>query len=326
MPSDSTQQFMSAYNAVRPHTAQPQPAQPAAPQPAPQVDTVPQPDTAAPAPAVDEPTLMADSYHHTRDAVDDLVDTLTGRIRLTPVTPDAAQPAQTQPFRQAPQAQPAHTGFTQDLGSYAVSAAPAHTGFTQNLGQAPVEPATGSFVDNIANAINTGAISDETTRYDEMAARLTSNLEEEAGESTAHTGLLDKFRLGGFHLGGKADDESADSAAQPFDTAEIPVSRRRDFESAEDAPAVRKELDENLLHLTTACIVSGAAALVLLVLAFIAAALPAMPGVLAGETVYPAVALVLLAVAAGINWKTLLNGFAGSGQKADPRQPDRFWP
>lgn len=128
------------------------------------------------------------------------------------------------------------------MGSYAVPAAPTHTGFTQNLGQAPAEPATGSFVDNIANAINTGAISDETTRYDEMAARLTSNLEEEAGESTAHTGLLDKFRLGGFHLGGKADDESADSAAQPFDTAEIPVSRRRDFESAEDAPAVRKEL------------------------------------------------------------------------------------
>lgn len=160
---------------------------------------------------------MADSYHHTRDAVDDLVDTLTGRIRLTPVTPAAAaQPAQTQPFRQAPQAQPAHTGFTQDLGSYAVPAAPTHTGFTQNLGQAPAEPATGSFVDNIANAINTGAISDETTRYDEMAARLTSNLEEEAGESTAHTGLLDKFRLGGFHLGGKADDESADSAAQPL--------------------------------------------------------------------------------------------------------------
>lgn len=91
-PSDSTQQFMSAYNAVRPHTPQPQPA--------PQVDTVPQPDTAAMAPAVDEPTLMADSYHHTRDAVDDLVDTLTGRIRLTPVTPDAAaQPAQTQPFQ-----------------------------------------------------------------------------------------------------------------------------------------------------------------------------------------------------------------------------------
>ena len=318
-PSDSTQQFMSAYNAVRPHTAQPQPAQPAAPQPAPQVDTIPQPDTAAPAPAVDEPTLMADSYHHTRDAVDDLVDTLTGRIRLTPVTPDAAaQPAQTQPFRQAPQAQPAHTGFTQDLGSYAAPAAPAHTGFTQNLGQAPVEPATGSFVDNIANAINTGAISDETTRYDEMAARLTSNLEEEAGESTAHTGLLDKFRLGGFHLGGKADDESADSAAQPFDTAEIPVSRRRDYESAEDAPAVRKELDENLLHLTTACIVSGAAALVLLVLAFIAAALPAMPGVLAGETVYPAVALVLLAAAAGINWKTLLNGLQGLAKKPTP--------
>ena len=314
--SDSTQQFMSAYDAVRPRPAQPQPAQTAAPQPAPQADTVPQVDTAAPAPAVDEPTLMADSYHHTRDGVDDLVDTLTGRIRLTPVTPDAA--AQPAPTQQAPQAQPAHTGFTQDLGGYAAPAAPAHTGFTQNLGQAPAEPATGSFVDNIAKAINTGAISDETARYDEMAARLTSNLEEEAGEQTSHTGLLDKFRLGGFHLGGKADDESADSAAQPFDTAEIPVPRRRDYESAEDAPAVRKELDQNLLQLTTACIVSGAVALVLLVLAFIAAALPAMPGVLAGETVYPAVALVLLAVAAGINWKTLLNGLQGLAKKPTP--------
>ncbi len=310
-PSDSTQQFMSAYNAVRPHQTQPQPAQTVAPQPAPQAD--------ASAPAVDEPTMVADSYHHTRDAVDDLVDTLTGRIRLTPVTPDAApQPAPTQQFQQAPQAQPAHTGFTQDLGSYAAPAAPAHTGFTQNLGQAPAEPATGSFVDNIANAINTGAISDETARYDEMAARLTSNLEEEAGETTSHTGLLDKFRLGGFHLGGKADDESADSAAQPFDTAEIPVPRRRDYESAEDAPAVRKELDQNLLQLTTACIVSGTVALVLLVLAFIAAALPTMPGVLAGETVYPAVALVLLAVAAGINWKTFLSGLQGLAKKPTP--------
>ena len=308
-PSDSTQQFMSAYNAVRPRPAQPQPAQTAAPQA----------DAAAPAPAADEPTRMADSYHHTRDAVDDLVDTLTGRIRLTPVTPDAAaQSAQGQPTQQVPQAQPQHTCFTQDLGSYAAPAAPAHTGFTQNLGQTPAEPATGSFVNNIANAINTGAISDETARYDEMAARLTSNLEEEAGESTAHTGLRDKFRLGGLHLGGKADDESADSAAQPFDTAEIPVSHRRDYESAEDAPAVRKELDQNLLQLTTACIVSGAAALVLLVLAFIAAALPAMPGVLAGETVYPAVALVLLAVAAGLNWKTLLSGLQGLAKKPTP--------
>ena len=309
-PSDSTQQFINAYNAVRPRPAQPQPApvQSAAVPQAPVKNTQP----AAP---VEEPTLMADSYHHTRDAVDDLVDTLTGRIRLAPVAPDAAaQPAQAQPFQPAPQ--PQHTGFTQDLGIYA--AAPAHTGFTQSLGQAPAEPATGSFVDNIANAINTGAISDETARYDEMAARLTSNLEAEAGEQGAQAGLRDKLHLGGFHLGGKAGDENPDVAAQPFDTAEIPVSPRRDYESAEDAPAVRNELDKNLLQLTTACIVSGVAALVLLVLAFIAAALPAMPGVLAGETVYPAVALVLLAVAGGINWKTILNGLQGLAKKPTP--------
>jgi len=43
-----------------------------------------------------------------------------------------------------------------------------------------------------------------------------------------------------------------------------------------------------------------------------------MPGVLAGETVYPAVALVLLAAAAGINWKTLLNGLQGLAKKPTP--------
>lgn len=297
-PSDSTQQFMNAYNAVRPR-----PAAPAAPA---------QPRQTTQPPLAQDPGDITAVYPHQRDAVDELVDTLTGKIRLTPEAPAPAQPA----------AQPQHTGFTQNLGTVAPApaapAAPAHTGFTQSLGQAPAEPGTESFVDNIANAINTGVVSDETTRYDQMAARLTSNLEEEAGEGTAHTTLRDKFRLGGLRLGGKARDESADSASQPFDTTEIPVPNHRDYESAEDAPAVRKELDQQLLNLTTACIVSGAAALVLLVLAFMAAALPAMPGPLAGATVYPAVALVLLAVAGGINWRTMLSGLQGLAKKPSP--------
>ena len=323
-PSDSTQEFMSAYNAARPRPAAPEPVQPVQtvqePEAAPAPTALPPEPTAPAVPTVEEPTHV-EPYTHTRDAVDELVDTLTGKIRLVP---EAPAPVDTTPAAPAP-AQPQHSGFTQNLGDFstepAAPAAPAHTGFTQDLGQgqAPVEPDTESFVDNIANAINTGTLADDTARYDQMAARLTANLEEETGEgTTVHTSLRDKLRLGALRLGGKADDEASDSAATPFDTAEIPVSHRRDYESADDAPAVRKELDQNLLRLTTACLVSGAATLVLLVLAFMAAALPAMPGPLAGTTVYPAVALVLLAVAASINYQTMLTGLRGLAKKPTP--------
>ena len=38
---------------------------------------------------------------------------------------------------------------------------------------------------------------------------------------------------------GRADDETEDNAASPFDTAEIPVPHSREYERAEDAPAIR---------------------------------------------------------------------------------------
>lgn len=40
-------------------------------------------------------------------------------------------------------------------------------------------------------------------------------------------------------LTGRADDETEDNAASPFDTAEIPVPHSREYERAEDAPAIR---------------------------------------------------------------------------------------
>ena len=157
-------------------------------------------------------------------------------IRLTPVTPDAAQPAQTQPVPAGPQALPAHTGCARGSGQLRSSCHRPHRLYAKPGPGLPPEPTATSSNGWHRRAINTGAISGETTRCDEMAARLTSIWRRrKQGESTAHTGLLDKFRLGGFHLGGKADD-SRRFRCPASDTAEIPVSRRRDFESAEDAP------------------------------------------------------------------------------------------
>ena len=126
-PVDSTQDFMNAYNAVRPRTA---PAAEALAQPAETPKTMAQPAqrVETPKPAVQPAQQPApatadgrDPYADTQvvglspeggllgrrepDAVDELVDTLTGKIRLTPQAP-------------------AHTGFTQDLGGQAEAPAP----------------------------------------------------------------------------------------------------------------------------------------------------------------------------------------------------------
>lgn len=346
-PLDSTQDFMNAYNAVRPrHTVQApavpqQPVQqPQAPQPAetaprqagrdPHADTraipasqVPGRDPYADTQVVRLPEEEESVYGRREpDDVDMLVDTLTGKIRLTPQAP--AHSGFTQDLGAAPA--PAHSGFTQNLGT---APAPAHSGFTQNLGAAPAassgftqnlngtapaEPGTKSFVQDIAQAINTGAMDEDTAAYDEAAQRLTASLEEQAAKDPRSRV---RQALGSLHLGGKAADEQADGPA-PFETTELPPVRRHDYERAEDAPVVRRELAKQVLNQTTAVLVTGAIAAVLLVLGLLAAALPALPGPLADITVYPAVVLVLLLAAGGVCWRTVAGGVLGLFQRPTP--------
>lgn len=325
-PLDSTQDFMAAYNAVRPARRAPAPA-PAAVQPAPPEETAPSaPQAAGPAASGRDPYADTRAMEVPRqdllarrepDEVDRLVDTLTGRIRLTPEPP--AHSGFTQDLSGG-QAAPAHSGFTQDLTA---PEPPAHSGFTQDLGSAPapasgftqnltsaapVEPGTASFVQDIAQAINAGKTADEE-RFDTAAARLTQSLEDEAEEKADRK--KGRFSVGGLHFGGRAADEQPDSAARPFASAEFPAARRHDYERAEDAPAVRREVSRQVLYETTAAFVTGAVALVLLVLGLMAAALPVMPGPLADPNVYPAVALILLVAAGGVCWRTFLGGMVG---------------
>ena len=63
----------------------------------------------------------------------------------------------------------------------------AHSGYTQQLGSAaPAEPNTSAFVNNIANTINTPQPKEDTSDYDNAAARLTASLAEDASATRTH--------------------------------------------------------------------------------------------------------------------------------------------
>ncbi|WP_417071900.1 hypothetical protein [Gemmiger sp.] len=334
VPTDSTQEFMSAYNAVRPRrrqaAAQPRPTpRPAAQNPAPQPDAAgedPYENTVVVGDATQEENRQTGELllpHRQRDDVDQLVDTLTGRISLTPQPP--AAPAHTGFTQSLSAPAPAHSGFTQNLSS--VAAAPArtgftqqlggapapaqsaHSGYTQNLGAAPAEPNTSAFVSDIANAINSGEPAGDTLRYEDAAARLTASLAEDAAAARTHTHIPSaaEVRQAAARFAGRAEDESEDNAVSPFETAEIPVPHSREYERAEDAPAVRAELAKKLTQATVACLVSGVAAAVMIVLAV----LPVRPAALGDAMVYPAVMLVLLLAACAANWEAFLSGIRG---------------
>ena len=339
VPTDSTQEFMSAYNAVRPKrrqaAAQPRPT-PAAQSSAPPPDAAgedPYENTVVVGNATQEENRQTGELllpHRQRDDVDQLVDTLTGRISLTPQPPaapahtgftqslSAPAPAHsgfTQNLATVPVA-PARTGFTQQLGGASAPAQPAHSGYTQNLGTAPAEPNTSAFVSDIANAINSGEPAGDTLRYDDAAARLTASLAEDAAAARTHTHIptAAEVRQAAARFAGRAEDESEDNAVSPFETAEIPVPHSREYERAEDAPAVRAELAKKLTQATVACLVSGVAAAVMIVLAV----LPVRPAALGDAMVYPAVMLVLLLAACAANWEAFLSGIRGLVKTPSP--------
>ena len=341
VPTDSTQEFMSAYNAVRPQrrqaAAQPSPTpRPAAQSPAPPPDAAgedPYENTVVVGDATQEENRQTGELllpHRQRDDVDQLVDTLTGRISLTPQPP--AAPAHTGFTQSLSAPAPAHSGFTQNLSS--VAAAPArtgftqqlggvpapaqsaHSGYTQNLGAAPAEPNTSAFVSDIANAINSGEPAGDTLRYEDAAARLTASLAEDAAAARTHTHIptAAEVRQAAARFAGRAEDESEDNAVSPFETAEIPVPHSREYERAEDAPAVRAELAKKLTQATVACLMSGVAAAVMIVLAV----LPVRPAALGDAMVYPAVMLVLLLAACAANWEAFLSGIRGLVKAPSP--------
>ena len=108
-PGSDTQQFLAAYDAVRPRR-EPRPEPTAAPAPQPAAEPAPAPEPA------DVTRLFAPD--RAPDDVDRLVDSLTGKLP---------------PLTQAPQPAATHTGFTQELS--APAPADDTAGFVNNIAQ-----------------------------------------------------------------------------------------------------------------------------------------------------------------------------------------------
>ena len=120
----------------------------------------------------------------------------------------------------------------------------------------------------------------------------------------------------GIRLTGAPDDEKAGEKNEPpFEEEDAaPAPRHREYERLDDAPAVRRELNNRILLLTAAAIVSGVSAAVMLYLGIAAGGTLPMPApldTLAGTTPLLATLLVLLVLCCGLNWRTMLDGLLG---------------
>lgn len=296
-----------------------------------------------PQPEPEEPprTARADTF----EELDvDSAASLTGELHLADLAAGAAD-----------RETPAHSGFSaqltpvQEEAEAARPETPAHSGFSAQLTpvepeeETPAEPGqpsgfgadlplnnrpaarpdTSDFVRGIAESINEGT-ADEPAQVEERFAKAAAVLTEEEAEpaQTARLPRAKKPRRPGIRLDGEPADETADGAEPPFEEDETPA-RRHEYEHTEDAPAVRRELDTQVLLLTVAAIVCGVAALVMIYLGTAAtgAGLP-MPAPLdpaVGATPLLATLLVLLLASAGLCWRTMLAGLRGlvKGATAD---------
>nr|WP_317401227.1 hypothetical protein [uncultured Gemmiger sp.] len=176
---------------------------------------------------------------------------------------------------------------------------------------------TGAFVKGIEQSINEEEGTDASEdRFAKAAGILTDTSEEEP------TGQRTKA---GIRLTGKPKDEEQDGekSEPPFEEEEAAKpSRHREYEHLDDAPAVRRDLDNQILLLTAAAIVSGVAAVVMLYLGIAAGGALPMPAPLdpkAGSTPLLATMLVLLLFCCALNWRTMLDGVKGlfKGPTAD---------
>ena len=308
---------MTSTGAVAPAEEERQPAVPPA-ETAPAAGSAGADEPARPAPsapAEDDRSARADTFEEITPA---RAATLTGEVRLADIAAGAAD-ARTP----APPAEE-HTGFTTGLEPVQPEPAEGHSGFTANLtlDQRPgPRPDTMNFVRGIEESINQDAPAEAAgaDRYAQAAAVLT-----DPNAETGETPEPEKRRTRkGPRLKGTPEDETPEGAAAPFEEEETAAPRRHEYERPDDAPAIRRELDSQVLALTAAAIVAGAAALVMLYLGTAAAGaglpMPAPLDPAVGKTPLPAALLVLLAVTAGLCWRTMANGLKGlfKGPTAD---------
>ena len=271
------------------------------------------PAPAAPAPAPAAPRASADTG------------TMTGVVRL-----DLNGAGRT-----------AQLSAAQAAYDYAQGAAPQSPAPAQTAAPAPqAAPAAqrlapSDFVNQIAHSINSeptvqigvvpnpAAPGRSDAAYDEAAARLLGRSGPD-GQQPAEpaapagqereplTGRMKKM-TGRIRLTGKAEDEQ-EGGTRPF-TEELPRVGGPHYDSAEDAPRVRAELEQRVLtqDLCTAVTAILSAVLCYFSVGAVGAGLP-LPGPLdpaASPAPLLVTMLVLLALGCAVSWKTMLSGLVG---------------
>ena len=243
-------------------------------------------------------------------------DTITGQVRLTPPPQD---PDRTVTGQISIGAEPRPAESTADFA----------LDFLDN--QPQQRPNTEQFVRDIANTLNT-LPDEEENPYAKAADRLTHPEEDEEDGQPRRSRRRRRKRADGPRLDGTPEDEREPENEGPF--AEAHPHRPAEYEAVEDAPRVRRELDNRVLYLTVSTVVSGVAALVMIYLGIAATGsvlpMPAMlvptataetaaaaAGAMVSASAAPlmTVLLVLLLAVCGLNWKTMFCGLRGLVQE-----------
>lgn len=193
------------------------------------------------------------------------------------------------------------------------------------------KPDKASFVSNIADSINLSATATiGTTQKTETATGLRARAGETAAEKDARYGEAVEHLLQekaeepekGKHrirLGGTPDDEKENTTELPFDELRAP---RHEYESKDDEPQVRKDLQQQVLVLGVTSILLATLGIILTYFgaAAVSQSLP-LPAVLdVGVDTAPLVmtTLVMLLVGCALGWRTLWEGLRGMVTSPSP--------
>lgn len=236
---------------------------------------------------------------------------LTGQIRLSEIAEGVEDQPENpvQPKQEAPQPKPEPEPMPEEAEEK-----PEEESFEEVLGPIVDEkPNTAEFVRGIEQSINLEKIRQskekENADYD-AAAQFLSNPEAGAEKEPPEQKKAPKG-LKMFPFGGKSKDETGAEGEMPF--AAQAALHRREYESTEDAPAVRHDLDMRVMISTGVAIAVGVAALLMIVLGTMAASGSNIGPLDAAADTRPLLIamLVLMVASAALCWQTMLGGLTG---------------
>ena len=271
---ESTQSFLHELNAALP---------PRRKKPAPKA-----------APVQEEPA-SGDTFE---ELPQELAQTLTGQIRLSEIA-EGVEEQPEEPKKPAPKKE--EESFEELIGPLVDE-----------------KPNTAEFVRGIEQSINLEKIKSDSkaktektdTDYQAAAQYLSdpnAGAEPEAPEQKKPGKGFNILRFAG-----KPKDETTPDGEAPF-AAQAAVLHRHEYESTDDAPVVRHDLELRVMITTGTAIAVGAAALMMIVLGTMAATGANLGPLDTTASTKPLLVtmLILLAASAALCWQTMLGGLAG---------------